>query len=65
MGAPKGNQNGAATKFKPLFKDEQTKIVSTRLPLSEIEQLDELIAKSGKSKSDWLRELIQRELNNK
>jgi predicted DNA-binding protein len=62
MGAPKGNQNGAATKFKPLFGEEQTKIISTRLPASEVEHLDQVIAKSGQSRSDWLRELIQQAL---
>jgi hypothetical protein len=62
MGAPKGNKNGAATKFKPLFDDERTRIVSTRLPVSEADRLDQVIAKSGKSRSDWLRELIQREI---
>jgi hypothetical protein len=62
MGAPKGNKNGEKTRFKPLVADEPTKIVSTRLALSESELLDLIVARSGKSRSDWLRELIQKEI---
>jgi predicted DNA-binding protein len=61
MGAPKGNKNGSDTRFQPLTT-EQTRMVGTRLPLSEAEQLARAIASSGKTKAEWIREAISQKI---
>ena len=60
MPAPKGNKNGLATRFTSVT-NEKTVQVGARIPESQAIQIDTLL-KPGQSRSDWLREAIQRSL---
>ena len=47
--------------WRPLF-DEETAAVAVRLPVSQVEALDDRAAASGSTRSEYLRALIAKDL---
>ena len=47
---------------RPLLFDEETAAVAVRLPVSQVEALDDRAAASGSTRSEYLRALIAKDL---